>query len=90
MNAPLDNKGNGENVDFFIPDPWSFQEQCKPKHLKNTQALATYASKNYLSLNPIKILQNGIASILSLVKELGITTIVRLTTLSIKFIWIEA
>ncbi|MCS5707595.1 hypothetical protein CC99x_001615 [Candidatus Berkiella cookevillensis] len=41
---------NKENVQFFLPDPWTFSENAYPKDLNNLLDLPRYVSKNYRSL----------------------------------------
>ncbi len=48
MNAPL---GDAQGCDFFMPDPWSFDEQAHPEPLNDVLALPRYVSKNYLDVD---------------------------------------
>jgi hypothetical protein len=54
MNAPL---GSRAGCDFFMPDPWSFEERAFPPALNNLLALPRYAAKNYLKLNLGEVLK---------------------------------
>jgi hypothetical protein len=48
MNAPL---GKADGCAFFMPDPWSFEEQAYPPALNDLLALPRYVSKNYLEID---------------------------------------
>ncbi|HEY0042967.1 MAG TPA: hypothetical protein VGB62_00325 [Allosphingosinicella sp.] len=48
MNAP---KGNSPGCEFFMPDPWSFEEKASPAELNDLLALPRYAATNYLELS---------------------------------------
>lgn len=50
-------------VNFFLPDPWTFQEQGYPKKLNHLLDLPRYISKNYQNLNPFKLLTKGLGLI---------------------------
>jgi hypothetical protein len=48
MNAPL---GNPAGCQFFMPDPWSFDEDPYPSDLGDLLALPRYAATNYLEVD---------------------------------------
>jgi hypothetical protein len=48
MNAPL---GDTRGCAFFMPDPWSYDEDAYPKALNDVLALPRYVSKNYLDVD---------------------------------------
>jgi hypothetical protein len=48
MNAPL---GDPRLACFFMPDPWSFEEQAYPVYLNDLLALPRYAARNYLEID---------------------------------------
>ena len=48
MNAPL---GDRSGCRFFMPDPWSFDEEAFPGYLNDLLALPRYAAKNYLDID---------------------------------------
>jgi hypothetical protein len=48
MNAPL---GAERGCEFFMPDPWSFDERAFPEGLNDVLALPRYVSKNYLDID---------------------------------------
>ncbi len=49
MNAPM---GETAGCRFFMPDPWSWQEQPAPQELAHLLALPRHVSKNYLKIDP--------------------------------------
>jgi hypothetical protein len=51
MNAPL---GNANGCQFFMPDPWSFDETAYPASLNDLLALPRYAATNYLEMDRSK------------------------------------
>lgn len=51
MNAP---RGNAPGCDFFMPDPWSFEERAYPESLNDLLALPRYAATNYLEIDRSK------------------------------------
>ena len=57
MNAPLNKHYDDTNIHFFIPDPWSHSEQCKPSPLDKIIAIPRYASKDYLAIKPFRIIK---------------------------------
>ena len=61
MNAP---RGDAAGGHFFMPDPWSFDEQAHPKRLNDLLALPRYAATNYLDMNR----KQAFLSVLRLVK----------------------
>jgi hypothetical protein len=48
MNAPL---GDPFGCKFFMPDPWSFDEEAYPARLNDLLALPRYAATNYLEMD---------------------------------------
>ena len=48
MNAPL---GDRTRCRFFMPDPWSFDEDAFPSYLNDLLALPRYTAKNYLQID---------------------------------------
>lgn len=48
MNAPM---GNPKGGCFFMPDPWSFEEEASPSYLNDLLALPRYAATNYLEID---------------------------------------
>lgn len=48
MNAPL---GDTRGCDFFMPDPWSYDEVAYPAALNDVLALPRYVAKNYLDVD---------------------------------------
>ena len=48
MNAPMNSNAR---CDFFMPDPWSFEEAAYPAPLNDLLALPRYAAKNYLKMS---------------------------------------
>jgi len=48
MNAP---RGAASGGQFFMPDPWSFDERAHPEELNDLLALPRYAATNYLDVN---------------------------------------
>jgi hypothetical protein len=48
MNAT---RSKAKNCLFFLPDPWTYEENAYPADLNNLLALPRYYSKNYLDLN---------------------------------------
>jgi hypothetical protein len=48
MNAPRGPESGGQ---FFMPDPWSFEERAHPKQLNDLLALPRYAATNYLHMD---------------------------------------
>ena len=53
MNAPC---GPRANIDFFIPDPWSFNENAFPLDLNDFLAFPRYMAKNYLNPEKTKVI----------------------------------
>lgn len=68
INAP---KGNLVRDHFFLPDPWSFEENAFPKEINNFLALPRYMSKNYLSPNKIKLIIPSLKMIYFILKNKG-------------------
>lgn len=56
MNAT---RGEAESCEFFLPDPWTFQEWAYPEKLNELLALPRYYSKNYLDVSAKKLFLNG-------------------------------
>jgi hypothetical protein len=48
MNAPL---GDPRGCQYFMPDPWSFEECAYPPYLNDLLALPRYAARNYLEID---------------------------------------
>ena len=48
MNAPM---GSARGCQFFMPDPWSYEEKAYPDYLNDLLALPRYAATNYLEIN---------------------------------------
>ncbi len=48
MNAT---RGSAERCAFFLPDPWTFEEEAYPASLNDLLALPRYYSKNYLEVS---------------------------------------
>jgi hypothetical protein len=48
MNAP---RGSASGGQFFMPDPWSFDERAYPEELNDLLALPRHAATNYLDVN---------------------------------------
>jgi len=48
MNGP---KGVAPGCDFFMPDPWSFEERAYPEQLNDLLALPRYSATNYLEID---------------------------------------
>lgn len=44
-------RGQAENVPFFLPDPWTFSEWAQPSALNALLALPRYLAKNYQNLS---------------------------------------
>lgn len=57
INAPL---GDALCCQFFMPDPWSFDESAYPPELAGLLELPRYVSKNYLGVSPRAVLTPGI------------------------------
>jgi hypothetical protein len=57
MNAPL---GNPFGCKFFMPDPWSFDEQAHPSPLNHLLALPRYVATNYLEMDRKKALLSAL------------------------------
>jgi hypothetical protein len=57
MNAPL---GNPFGCKFFMPDPWSFDEQAYPSPLNDLLALPRYVATNYLEMDRKKPLLSAL------------------------------
>ena len=55
MNAPC---GNKSGISFFVPDPWSFEEQAHPYKFEKFLALPRYFAKNYLAPNIFHTVSN--------------------------------
>lgn len=51
---------NKENVKFFLPDPWTFDENAYPAKLNNLLDLPRYVSKNYRNLKVSKLLSQAL------------------------------
>jgi hypothetical protein len=48
MNGP---RGEAPGCDFFMPDPWSFEERAYPEALNDLLALPRYSATNYLEID---------------------------------------
>lgn len=48
MNGP---KGDAPGCEFFMPDPWSFEERAYPESLNDLLALPRYSATNYLEMD---------------------------------------
>lgn len=48
MNGP---RGDARGCDFFMPDPWSFEERAYPEQLNDLLALPRYSATNYLEID---------------------------------------
>ena len=57
MNAPL---GDRFGCKFFMPDPWSFDEEAYPAHLNDLLALPRYVATNYLEIDRKKALLSAL------------------------------
>lgn len=54
MNA---RKGNGENINFFMTDPWTFDQPAYPAHLNAFLALPVYYAKHYGHTHWVELLK---------------------------------
>lgn len=54
MNA---RKGDGKGLDFFITDPWSFEQVAYPEYLNDFLALPVYYAKNYGHINALQVIK---------------------------------
>ena len=68
MNAPC---GDPKGRNFFVPDPWSFDEQAYPKELNNFLSLPKYIAKNYLSPIKKELLYSGLDTLGFMLRNLG-------------------
>ncbi len=57
MNAPCNST---KGVEFFVPDPWSFDESAIPSNLNDFLSLPRYMAKNYLSTDLIKLIKQSL------------------------------
>ena len=54
MNAP---RGSKRGCQFFMPDPWSYEEEASSRELNDLLALPRYAARNYLEIDHWKVLK---------------------------------
>ena len=57
MNAP---RGEAPLCAFFMPDPWSYEEQATPPELNDLLALPRYAAQNYLDLRAGRLVSGAL------------------------------
>ncbi len=68
MNAPC---GSQKGRDFFIPDPWSFEEVAYPAVLNDFLSLPRYVAKSYLDPQKTEILKNGLRTLSFIFRKFG-------------------
>ena len=68
MNAP---RGSEKGLDFFLPDPWSYEEKAYPKLLDDFLSLPRYMAKNYLSPKFFKLLSKTKKTLSFIIKNMG-------------------
>lgn len=56
MNAT---RGKAERCAFFLPDPWTFEEEAYPAYVNDLLALPRYYSKNYLDVSKLAFAGKG-------------------------------
>ena len=68
MNAPC---GGSMGRNFFVPDPWSFDEEAYPEELNDFLSLPKYIAKNYLSPIKKELLSSGLITLNFVLRNLG-------------------
>ena len=68
MNAPC---GGPKGRNFFVPDPWSFDEEAYPSEINDFLKLPKFIAKNYLSPIKKELLYSGLNTIGFMLKNMG-------------------
>lgn len=71
MNAKL---RPSQNIKFFFPDPWTYQENASPEELNQLLALPRYYSKSYLKLNFLDLIKYGSLTALYFLRHLTLSS----------------
>ena len=61
-----------KNCFFFLPDPWSFEEEAYPRKINNFLELPRYYAKNYMSPSIIKLIKKTFKLINFLIFDINI------------------
>jgi len=72
------------NLKYYFPDPWNYQDKSKPSNLMNLYLLPNYYAKNYLSFNLLKIFRFSLFFILGLIKNTRLIDLLRDICFSLK------
>lgn len=83
---------NGERRDaelcrFFLADPWTFDTAVYPPQLNELTAFAVYIAKNYLQLNPLKMISYGLAYLIALIQNIGAEELIAATGIFLEGVW---
>jgi hypothetical protein len=57
------------NLKYYFPDPWNYNDKSKPSNLMNLYLLPNYYAKNYLNISLIKIFGFSMLFIIGLINN---------------------
>lgn len=66
-----------QNIKFFLPDPWCFDDNAKPHNLNYLASLSSYYAKNYSRCKFSKVLFHGIKTFSYVVRGGGLKYVVK-------------